>query len=177
MCNHTVVLLINKVVHCHWDVQSKNLPHVLLNVFKKQFYICLHLQVMKTREVNFSFSCKMFLKRFLWFRFSFDVFVVSQGLSTAHEQFKATLPEADKERQAILGIHNEIAKIVQTYHVNMAGTNPYTTINPQEINAKWDKVIKINHKQGNIHFKMVFHLSVSKEDLIQQFHVCTVQPV
>ncbi|XP_054652043.1 alpha-actinin-1 isoform X6 [Dunckerocampus dactyliophorus] len=63
-----------------------------------------------------------------------------QGLSTAHEQFKATLPEADKERQAILGIHNEIAKIVQTYHVNMAGTNPYTTINPQEINGKWDKV-------------------------------------
>uniref|UniRef100_A0A3Q2Z722 Actinin, alpha 1 n=1 Tax=Hippocampus comes TaxID=109280 RepID=A0A3Q2Z722_HIPCM len=63
-----------------------------------------------------------------------------QGLSTAHEQFKATLPEADKERQAILGIHNEIAKIMQTYHVNMSGINPYTTINPQEINAKWDKV-------------------------------------
>ncbi|KAF3845282.1 hypothetical protein F7725_008445 [Dissostichus mawsoni] len=73
-----------------------------------------------------------------------DTFIVHtieeiQGLSTAHEQFKATLPEADKERQAILGIHNEIAKIVQTYHVNMAGTNPYTTINPQEVNAKWDK--------------------------------------
>lgn len=67
---------------------------------------------------------------------------VCQGLSTAHEQFKATLPEADKERLAILGIHNEIAKIVQTYHVNIAGTNPYTTINPQEINAKWDKVIQ-----------------------------------
>lgn len=63
-----------------------------------------------------------------------------QGLSTAHEQFKATLPEADKERQAILGIHNEIAKIVQTYHVNMAGINPYTTITPQEVNTKWDKV-------------------------------------
>uniref|UniRef100_A0A8D3CKY8 Actinin, alpha 1 n=1 Tax=Scophthalmus maximus TaxID=52904 RepID=A0A8D3CKY8_SCOMX len=74
-----------------------------------------------------------------------DTFIVHtieeiQGLSTAHEQFKATLPEADKERQAILGIHNEIAKIVQTYHVNMAGINPYTTINTQEINAKWDKV-------------------------------------
>ncbi|XP_077586875.1 alpha-actinin-1 isoform X1 [Stigmatopora nigra] len=63
-----------------------------------------------------------------------------QGLSTAHEQFKATLPDADKERQAILGIHNEIAKIVQTYHVNMAGVNPYTAIDPQEINAKWEKV-------------------------------------
>uniref|UniRef100_A0A3Q4M516 Actinin, alpha 1 n=1 Tax=Neolamprologus brichardi TaxID=32507 RepID=A0A3Q4M516_NEOBR len=74
-----------------------------------------------------------------------DTFIVHtieeiQGLSAAHEQFKATLPEADKERLAILGIHNEIAKIVQTYHVNIAGTNPYTTINPQEINAKWDKV-------------------------------------
>ncbi|CAL8274169.1 unnamed protein product [Merluccius merluccius] len=74
-----------------------------------------------------------------------DTFIVHtieeiQGLSTAHEQFKATLPEADKERQAILGIHNEISKIVQTYHVNMAGCNPYTTINPQEVNAKWDKV-------------------------------------
>ncbi|CAF95915.1 unnamed protein product, partial [Tetraodon nigroviridis] len=74
-----------------------------------------------------------------------DTFIVHtieeiQGLSTAHEQFKSTLPDADKERQAILGIHNEIAKIVQTYHVNMAGSNPYTTINPQEINTKWDKV-------------------------------------
>uniref|UniRef100_A0A3B3R956 Alpha-actinin-1 n=1 Tax=Paramormyrops kingsleyae TaxID=1676925 RepID=A0A3B3R956_9TELE len=74
-----------------------------------------------------------------------DTFIVHTieeilGLSTAHEQFKATLPDADKERQAILGIHNEIAKIVQTYHVNMAGSNPYTTINPQEINTKWDKV-------------------------------------
>ncbi|XP_056445751.1 alpha-actinin-1 [Gadus chalcogrammus] len=74
-----------------------------------------------------------------------DTFIVHtieeiQGLSTAHEQFKATLPEADKERQAILGIHNEIAKIVQTYHVNIAGSNPYTAIDPQEVNAKWDKV-------------------------------------
>lgn len=69
-----------------------------------------------------------------------------QGLSTAHEQFKATLPDADKERQAILGIHNEIAKIVQTYHVNMAGTNPYTTITPQEVNTKWDKVCELTRK-------------------------------
>lgn len=68
----------------------------------------------------------------------FSVFL--QGLTTAHEQFKATLPDADKERQAILGIHNEVSKIVQTYHVNMAGTNPYTTITPQEINSKWDHV-------------------------------------
>lgn len=67
-------------------------------------------------------------------------FSCMQGLTTAHEQFKATLPDADKERLAILGIHNEVSKIVQTYHVNMAGTNPYTTITPQEINSKWDHV-------------------------------------
>lgn len=83
-----------------------------------------------------------------------DVFVC-QGLSTAHEQFKATLPEADKERQAILGIHNEIAKIVQTYHVNMAGTNPYTTINPQEINTKWDKVVKNTQQQNSFQINEV----------------------
>jgi len=35
---------------------------------------------------------------------------------------------------------NEVSKIVQTYHVNMAGTNPYTTITPQEINGKWEHV-------------------------------------
>ncbi|KAM6311511.1 alpha-actinin-1 isoform 1-T1 [Aegotheles albertisi] len=74
-----------------------------------------------------------------------DTFIVHtieeiQGLTTAHEQFKATLPDADKERQAILGIHNEVSKIVQTYHVNMAGTNPYTTITPHEINSKWEHV-------------------------------------
>lgn len=74
------------------------------------------------------------------FKNCFCVFCFLQGLTTAHEQFKATLPDADKERQAILGIHNEVSKIVQTYHVNMAGTNPYTTITPQEINGKWDHV-------------------------------------
>lgn len=73
-------------------------------------------------------------------------FLCAQGLITAHDQFKATLPEADKERQAILGIHNEIAKIVQTYHVNMAGTNPYTTINTSEIDTKWGKVTATKHR-------------------------------
>lgn len=91
-----------------------------------------------------------FIVVFRGFDFDFRCLCVApQGLSSAHEQFKATLPDADKERQAILGIHNEIAKIVQTYHVNMAGTNPYTTINPQEVNAKWDKVIHIGHEQEN----------------------------
>ncbi|XP_068111045.1 alpha-actinin-1 [Hyperolius riggenbachi] len=83
-----------------------------------------------------------------------DTFIVHtieeiQGLTSAHEQFKATLPEADKERQAILGIHNEVSKIAQTYHVNMSGTNPYTTISPQEINNKWDHVRALVPRRDN----------------------------
>ncbi|KAI2571745.1 ACTN1 isoform 11, partial [Pan troglodytes] len=84
-----------------------------------------------------------------------DTFIVHtieeiQGLTTAHEQFKATLPDADKERLAILGIHNEVSKIVQTYHVNMAGTNPYTTITPQEINGKWDHLSHLRQYEKSI---------------------------
>ncbi|XP_078391773.1 alpha-actinin-3-like, partial [Cetorhinus maximus] len=74
-----------------------------------------------------------------------DMFIVHsieeiQSLITAHEQFKATLPEADKERMAILGIQNEITKIAQTYGIKLSGINPYTNLNAQEIAGKWDKV-------------------------------------
>ncbi|XP_072106346.1 alpha-actinin-1-like [Mobula birostris] len=74
-----------------------------------------------------------------------DMFIVHsieeiQSLITAHEQFKATLPEADKERMAIMGIQNEINKIAQTYGIKLSGINPYTNINPQDVAGKWDKV-------------------------------------
>lgn len=66
--------------------------------------------------------------------------VFRQSLITAHDQFKATLPEADKERMATLGIHNEILKIAQTYGIKLSGINPYTTITSQDITTKWDTV-------------------------------------
>uniref|UniRef100_H3BAS1 Actinin alpha 2 n=1 Tax=Latimeria chalumnae TaxID=7897 RepID=H3BAS1_LATCH len=74
-----------------------------------------------------------------------DIFIVHtieevQNLITAHEQFKATLPEADSERQAILGIKNEVQKITQSYNIKQPGVNPYTTITVEEIHAKWDRV-------------------------------------
>lgn len=59
---------------------------------------------------------------------------------TAHEQFKATLPEADRERGAILGIQGEIQKICQTYGLRPSTTNPYISLTPQDINTKWDMV-------------------------------------
>lgn len=63
-----------------------------------------------------------------------------QSLLTAHEQFKATLPEADRERGAILGIQGEIQKIYQTYGLRPSSTNPYITLSVQDINTKWDTV-------------------------------------
>lgn len=63
-----------------------------------------------------------------------------QSLIAAHEQFKATLPEADAERQAILGIHNEVQKISQSYGIKANIINPYSTITTEELLNKWEKV-------------------------------------
>ncbi|XP_056329072.1 alpha-actinin-4 isoform X1 [Danio aesculapii] len=74
-----------------------------------------------------------------------DMFIVHnideiQGLITAHEQFKSTLPEANKEREAIQAIQAEVQKIAQYNGIKLAGNNPYTTITPQSIDKKWEKV-------------------------------------
>uniref|UniRef100_A0A8C5SUR0 Actinin alpha 2 n=1 Tax=Laticauda laticaudata TaxID=8630 RepID=A0A8C5SUR0_LATLA len=74
-----------------------------------------------------------------------DMFIVHsieeiQSLITAHEQFKATLPEADGERQAILSIHNEVEKVIQSYSLRISASNPYSTVTMEEIRTKWDKV-------------------------------------
>uniref|UniRef100_A0A3B4CPQ4 Actinin, alpha 2b n=1 Tax=Pygocentrus nattereri TaxID=42514 RepID=A0A3B4CPQ4_PYGNA len=77
-----------------------------------------------------------------------DMFIVHsveeiQNLISAHEQFKATLPEADNERQAILSIYNEVQKIAQSYGISPNLTNIYCTITPAELSAKWDKVKRL----------------------------------
>ncbi|TRY84214.1 hypothetical protein DNTS_016412, partial [Danionella cerebrum] len=74
-----------------------------------------------------------------------DMFIVHnieeiQGLITAHEQFKSTLPEANKEREAIQAIQAEVQKIAQYNGIKLAGNNPYTTITPKSIDSKWEKV-------------------------------------
>ncbi|KAL4647413.1 alpha-actinin-4 isoform X1 [Arapaima gigas] len=77
-----------------------------------------------------------------------DMFIVHnieeiQGLITAHEQFKSTLPEANKEREAIQAIQAEVQKIAQYNGIKLSGNNPYTSITPQSIDSKWDKVQKL----------------------------------
>uniref|UniRef100_A0A8C0Q4P0 F-actin cross-linking protein n=1 Tax=Canis lupus familiaris TaxID=9615 RepID=A0A8C0Q4P0_CANLF len=74
-----------------------------------------------------------------------DMFIVHsieeiQSLITAHEQFKATLPEADGERQSIMAIQNEVEKVIQSYNIRISSSNPYSTVTMDELRAKWDKV-------------------------------------
>ncbi|XP_029525135.1 alpha-actinin-2 isoform X3 [Oncorhynchus nerka] len=74
-----------------------------------------------------------------------------QSLISSHEQFKATLPEADGERQAILGIHMEVQKISQSYGIKANLINPYSTITTEELLAKWDRVKKlVPQREGSL---------------------------
>ncbi|XP_033928026.1 alpha-actinin-4 isoform X1 [Melopsittacus undulatus] len=74
-----------------------------------------------------------------------DMFIVHtieeiQGLIAAHDQFKSTLPEADKEREAILGIQREAQRIGEQHGIKGAGSNPYTSVTPHIIGSKWERV-------------------------------------
>ncbi|XP_068106694.1 alpha-actinin-4 isoform X2 [Hyperolius riggenbachi] len=81
-----------------------------------------------------------------------DMFIVHtieeiEGLIAAHEQFKSTLPDADREREAILDIQRQAQKIADINHIKLTGGNPYTTVTPQIINSKWDKVQQLVPKR------------------------------
>lgn len=65
-----------------------------------------------------------------------DMFIVHtieeiQGLIDAHNQFKATLGEADKEYQAIIALVNEVQHMTQQYQIPGGLDNPYTTLTAQ----------------------------------------------
>lgn len=73
-----------------------------------------------------------------------DMFIVHsideiQGLINAHEQFKATLPEADKEFNAIFALAQEALHLCQQHGLQI-NDNPYTTIQAVELQSKWMEV-------------------------------------
>uniref|UniRef100_A0A8D3DKC2 Actinin, alpha 4 n=1 Tax=Scophthalmus maximus TaxID=52904 RepID=A0A8D3DKC2_SCOMX len=75
-----------------------------------------------------------------------DMFIVHnieeiQGLITAHEQFKSTLSDANKERKAIQSIQDQVEEIAHNNGIKLSGGNPYTTITPKSIDSKWEKVM------------------------------------
>ncbi|XP_067680052.1 alpha-actinin, sarcomeric-like isoform X2 [Haliotis asinina] len=73
-----------------------------------------------------------------------DMFIVHtteevQGLIDAHEQFKATLGEADKEFQTIISLVQEVNHLAQQYNLTPPD-NPYSTLHAQDIANKWSEV-------------------------------------
>ncbi|XP_037989406.1 alpha-actinin-4 isoform X4 [Motacilla alba alba] len=81
-----------------------------------------------------------------------DMFIVHtieeiQGLIAAHDQFKSTLPDADKEREAILGIQREAQRIADLHGIQLPASNPYTSVTPQIINSKWERVQQLVPKR------------------------------
>lgn len=62
-----------------------------------------------------------------------DMFIVHtveeiQGLIDAHGQFKATLSDADKEFNSIIGLVKDVESTVQKYQIPGGLQNPYTTL-------------------------------------------------
>uniref|UniRef100_A0A8C8AD02 EF-hand domain-containing protein n=1 Tax=Otus sunia TaxID=257818 RepID=A0A8C8AD02_9STRI len=45
-----------------------------------------------------------------------------------------------REREAILGIQQEVQRIADQNCIKLSGNNPYTSITPQIINSKWEQV-------------------------------------
>lgn len=39
-----------------------------------------------------------------------------------------------------MAIHKEAQRIAESNHIKLSGSNPYTTVTPQIINSKWEKV-------------------------------------
>ena len=60
----------------------------------------------------------------------FILFLVNQGLIDAHEQFKATLGEAEGEYQTIVGLVTEVQRLGQQFGITPPD-NPYTTLHAQ----------------------------------------------
>ena len=58
-------------------------------------------------------------------------YVLTQGLIDAHEQFKSTLGEADREYQGILALCTEAAQLASQY--SLLNENPYTSIQVRQI--------------------------------------------
>ncbi|XP_072171139.1 alpha-actinin, sarcomeric-like isoform X2 [Diadema setosum] len=77
-----------------------------------------------------------------------DMFIVHtveeiRDLLDAHEAFKQTLPQAEKELNDIKQLATEIMKAVRTHDLPDALENPYTTLTVQEIGEKWDDLCRL----------------------------------
>ncbi|XP_037909842.1 alpha-actinin, sarcomeric-like [Hermetia illucens] len=63
-----------------------------------------------------------------------------QGLIQAHDQFKATLGEADKEFNLIVGLVREVGSIAKQHQIHGGLENSYTTVTANDLTGKWEDV-------------------------------------
>lgn len=73
-----------------------------------------------------------------------------QRLIEAHEQFKSTLAEADKEHQSIIRIAEEVQIIATQNKVPGGIENPYTSLLPNEILTKWSEMKQLVPKRDSV---------------------------
>ncbi|RWS21109.1 Alpha-actinin: sarcomeric-like protein, partial [Leptotrombidium deliense] len=84
-----------------------------------------------------------------------DMFIVHtideiQGLIEAHEQFKQTLGEADKEHRSIIALSQEVHTIATQYQIPGGLENPYTSLTPHDITSKWTDVKQLVPKRDQV---------------------------
>lgn len=84
-----------------------------------------------------------------------DMFIVHtmdeiQGLIDAHEQFKQTLGEADKEYKSIISLVQEVQTIAQKHQIPGGIENPYTTLTATELSNKWTEVRHLVPKRDQV---------------------------
>lgn len=63
--------------------------------------------------------------------------LILQGLIDAHEQFKQTLGEADKEHKSIIALSQEVQTIATQCQVPGGIENPYTTLTAIVSKEQW----------------------------------------
>jgi len=82
-----------------------------------------------------------------------DMFIVHtikeiKDLILAHDSFKQTLPDARQEKEGIIGILNNIKKVQEQYNLSDAVLeNAYSSINPEELESKWNAVCELVPKR------------------------------
>ncbi|KHN81974.1 Alpha-actinin, sarcomeric [Toxocara canis] len=92
-----------------------------------------------------------------------------QDLVSAHNQFKATISDADAEFHNICGIEQEIARLVEQHNLDRELLrNPYTDLSGNEIRRKWQEVQQAVPKRDG-QLQQELHRQQNNERLRQIF--------
>lgn len=71
-------------------------------------------------------------------------------MTRAHDQFKATLGEADQEFRAIMNIEQEIIRLIEANNLSREVlNNPYCELNGAEVHRKWGEVQQLVPKRDS----------------------------